>query len=97
MDGVLQVFGLVFFKVGGSAVSARFSGFTVVVTPVVVGGRLGSHVHCLLESTGAFVGEPEVKFPGELASEGVDFLLVVSQLLLEHCNLLLLCPGGPGW
>ena len=97
MDGMLQVFSLVFFEVGGSVASMRFSGFVVVATPAVVGGHLGSHVHHLLESTGASVGESEVEFLGELASEGMDFLLVVSQLLLEHCDLLLLCPGGPGW
>ena len=96
MDGALQVFHLIFFEVGGSAASMRFSGFVVVATLQLL-EAISAAMSIVLEFMGASVGEPEVKFPGELASEGMDFLLVVSQLLLEHCDLLLLCPGGPGW
>ena len=44
MDGVLQVFGLIFFEVGTSVTSVMFSGFVVVTTPAVVGGHLSGTV-----------------------------------------------------
>jgi hypothetical protein len=47
------------------------------------------HAHCLLKATQTSMRETHVVLLGRLSPQGLDFILVMTYLLLQHVDLLL--------
>jgi hypothetical protein len=84
LTAVARIMGFVAFTGGGIA---RVGG----------GSAPERHAHCLLEATRTSMCETHMVLLGRLSPQGLDFVLVMTDLLLQHVDLLLWHGGAPWW